>query len=34
MRRVLCTICWESTYNSTIDNIVNIFRILFSSRVR
>nr|DAD95177.1 MAG TPA: hypothetical protein [Podoviridae sp. ctsNK10] len=34
MRCILCIICWKSTYDSTIDNIINIFRILFSSRIR
>nr|DAO74362.1 MAG TPA: hypothetical protein [Bacteriophage sp.] len=34
MRCILCTICRESTYDSTIDNIINVFRVLFSSRIR
>nr|DAQ60449.1 MAG TPA: hypothetical protein [Bacteriophage sp.] len=34
MRCILCAICWESAYNSTIDNIINVLRVFFSSRIR
>nr|DAT92499.1 MAG TPA: Cerato-platanin-like protein [Caudoviricetes sp.] len=34
MRCILCAICWESTYDSIIDNVINVFRVLFSSRIR